>query len=123
MSSPQISPLIAPRPSQRAGSRALASYPGLRWSLWGQWTAANMAAEALGLGGTLLIGVALFTQATPLLGAVTIALLAAILLEIAAIRRTGHILLAAVGEHRRCDRAPRLRGADDLWPDIEYASG
>lgn len=79
MSSTRISPLIAPRPSPRADSRAPASHPGMRWSLWGQWIAANMVAEALGLGGTLLIGVALFTHAAPLLGAVAVALLGVIL--------------------------------------------
>jgi hypothetical protein len=50
-----------------------------RWVFWRQWTLANAVAEALGLGGTLLAGILLFTRLEPLAGPVVTAFLAVIL--------------------------------------------
>jgi hypothetical protein len=48
----------------------------LRWDTWRAWVLANLAAEALGLDATLLIGVALLGQVEPRIGPVAVTLLA-----------------------------------------------
>lgn len=53
-----------------------APQPGLRWDTWRAWVLANLVAEALGLGATLLIGIMLFGGLESLIGAVLVALLA-----------------------------------------------
>jgi hypothetical protein len=50
-----------------------------RWVFWRQWTLANAVAEALGLGGTLLAGILLFTRLEPLAGPVVSAILAVVM--------------------------------------------
>ncbi|MGE5333540.1 MAG: hypothetical protein ACM3N4_02470 [Nitrososphaerota archaeon] len=52
---------------------------GLRWDTWRAWVLANLAAEALGLGATLLIGVLFLGAAESQFGIVPVALLAVIL--------------------------------------------
>lgn len=49
---------------------------GLRWDTWRAWILANLAAEALGLGATLLIGVLLLGEMESRIGIVPVVLLA-----------------------------------------------
>ena len=43
---------------------------GIQWALWGKWTLANGLAEAVGLGATLVAGIAVFAGLEPRIGAV-----------------------------------------------------
>jgi hypothetical protein len=54
---------IKPRPST--------SYK-LDWSLWRQWVLANAIGEFIGLGGTALLGIMLFTQSDKMVGPVAL---------------------------------------------------
>lgn len=51
----------------------------LRWETWRAWVVANLMAEALGLGATLLIGVLVFGGLESRLGAIAVAVLAVLL--------------------------------------------
>jgi hypothetical protein len=60
-------------------SPAATTHTPSRWAFWSQWTLANAVAEALGLGGTLLAGILLFTRLEPFAGPVVSAFLAVVM--------------------------------------------
>lgn len=65
-----VSSPVRGQPGQRVFAR-----PRLRWAVWRRWTLANALGEAVGLGVTLLVGILLFTQWEPRIGAVPTAIL------------------------------------------------
>lgn len=52
---------------------------GLRWETWRAWLVANLVAEALGLGATLIVGMLLFGGLESRIGLIPVALLGVIL--------------------------------------------
>ena len=64
--------LLTPNDINRAQTAVAVS---LRWDTWRAWVLANLVAEALGLGATLLVGILLFGGLEPRIGIVPVALL------------------------------------------------
>ena len=70
---------MTPSSLQDAARQQTQAPVGLRWDTWRAWILANLAAEALGLGATLLIGVLLLGEVESQIGIVPVALLAVVL--------------------------------------------
>ncbi|HEX5157169.1 MAG TPA: hypothetical protein VFW17_08140 [Ktedonobacterales bacterium] len=70
--------LVLPR-QRDAPPKHAADAAYLRWDIWRAWALANLAAEALGLGATLLIGILVFGGLESRVGIIPVALLGVIL--------------------------------------------
>src|SRR5689334_8913571 len=66
--------LVLPR-QRDAPPKHAADAAYLRWDIWRAWALANLAAEALGLGATLLIGILVFGGLESRVGIIPVALL------------------------------------------------
>lgn len=67
--------LLTPNDINRAQTAQTQFAVSLRWDTWRAWVVANLVAESLGLGATLLVGVLLFGGLEPRIGIVPVALL------------------------------------------------